>query len=139
MRTTGIQLKPFLSENFAFFCVKFLLLFFQPNFFKKISDRNVFNCVPAIHTYFLVFHETTMVSKVSQKNFKYVRPKGTNIEILSAEISVCLWMHIPYIFCPNPLYPCCFPKKILLASRRLTSYPGFVGFGGRIKIKTSLS
>ena len=36
----------------------------------KIYDRNGFNCVPAVRTYFLVLHETTMVSKVSQKNFE---------------------------------------------------------------------
>ena len=76
VRTPGTQLKPFLSEIFAFFfCVKFLLLFFQPNFFKKISDRNGFNCVPGVRTYFLVLYETTMVSKVSQKSFEVCATK----------------------------------------------------------------
>ena len=49
----------------------------------EFSDRNGFNCVPGVRTYFLVIYETTMVSKVSQKNFKCMWPKGTNLEILT--------------------------------------------------------
>ena len=76
VRTTCTQLKPFLSEIFL---KKFGWKNSNKNFTQKknakISDRNGFNCVPGVRTYFLVLYETTMVSKVSKNIFEVCATK----------------------------------------------------------------
>ncbi len=76
-----------------------------------MSDRNGFNYVPDVRTFFLVFHDTTMVSKVSQKKLKYVGPKGTNLEILTfRNFGVPLGAHTLF-FVRKPALPMLLPKK----------------------------
>ncbi len=69
-----------------------------------------------------------------QKIFRYLRPKGTNLEILRCRnFGVPLDAHTLFFFA-NPLYTCCTPKKILLACWKVkVQYPVIHGFGGRTK------
>ena len=83
---------------YAFFLWNFVLLFFQPNFFKKFSERNDFNCVPVIRTYFLVSQDAINVLKFFIKQFLSVCDQKAHIKILRCRNFGVPLGHIPNYF-----------------------------------------
>ncbi len=129
-------------RKFCFFLWNFVVLFFQPNFFKNFSEGNRFHCVPVVRTYFLVILDNIMVSKVSQKNFEVCatkRHKPRNFEVQKFRCAFgCTYL----IFCAQTRFTrvvlqkkSCWPAGRLKARIQLSW--GFGGFRGRWK-KNSL-